>query len=92
MLATVEQVWLAQLVIVTDNGEEQNSPVSIGTVMCQYKDTFIGLIKGKTLKRRLTLRTLCYSEVLSSWDCSLWDNIHLTLWTESNKTHLLIGN
>lgn len=64
MLATVEQVWLAQLVIVTDNGEEQNSPVSIGTVMCQYKDTFIGLIKGKTLKRRLTLRTLCYSEVV----------------------------
>lgn len=58
--------WLAQLVIVTDNGEEENSPVSIRTVVCQYKDTFVGLIKGKSLKRRLTLRTLSYSEVLSS--------------------------
>lgn len=77
-------LWLAQLVIVTDNGEEQNSPVSIRTIMCQYKDTFIGLIKGKTL------RTFSYAEVLSSWDCSLWGNNHLTLWTEGNEIHLFL--
>lgn len=31
------------------------------------------------------------SEVPSSCGCSLWDNVHLTLLTEGNRAHLLLG-